>query len=145
MTFLNRHSKRYFARCECRVHAFALMEIMLALALFSMVSVALVSALNQIAQTSAGARREGQVLRVLQSVIAEVSHSPKLKKGKIDFAQSPDGVSAEVEVAELVLKNQQNILLSGMWVIKAEAWMDDPFIGRINRKIEVYVNQSSKQ
>jgi type II secretory pathway component PulJ len=48
----------------------------MAMALFSMVAVGMTKALDQIARTTKSSRQEAQVLRVLESVLAEVSHQP---------------------------------------------------------------------
>ena len=124
---------------------FVLIEIVLALALFAMVAVAMVSALNQIGQTSTGARRECQVLRVLQSVLAEVSHQPELKETTIEFPISPDGVNATASVVKAELVTQEKVALDKMFLVSAEAWMDDPYLGTINRRLEVYVYTPAKK
>ena len=55
---------------------FLLLEVVLALALFSTIAVAMTAALNQMAVASRSSRAEGRVLRALESVVAEVAHQP---------------------------------------------------------------------
>jgi prepilin-type N-terminal cleavage/methylation domain-containing protein len=68
---------------------FALLEILLAIALFSLVSVGMTQAIDGIAKTTTAARQEAQVLRVLESVLAEVAHQPEFKATKITSPKRP--------------------------------------------------------
>lgn len=122
-----------------RPRAFVLLEIMLAIALFSMVAVSMTRALDQVARTSRAARSEGQVLRVLESVLAEVSHQPKLKIGSVHFDAGADGVeaTASIEHIELLTRNKQK--LDHMFLIRVNAWIPDGRSHLFAREMETYV------
>lgn len=121
---------------------FALLEVILALGLFSLVAVGMARALDQIAQTSKQARQEAQVLRVLESVLAEVSHQPELKEAVVDFPRSADGVDARASVTRARLVTRAKNELDHVFRVQAEAWLENP--GRsgkkaLRRRMETYV------
>jgi prepilin-type N-terminal cleavage/methylation domain-containing protein len=121
------------------VRGFALLEILLALALFSMVAVGMTKALDQIASTSGQARREAQVLRVLESVLAEVSHQPELKPARLNFPKTADGIDATASIAKVRLQTQDKVELDHVFFITAEAWHADGGKQRLQRRMETYV------
>lgn len=122
-----------------RSQGFVLLEIMLAIALFSMVAVSMTRALDQVARTSRAARSEGQVLRTLESVLAEVVHQPKLKPGSVRFEAGADGVEAvaSIEHIELLTRNKQK--LDHMFLIHVNAWIPDGRAHTFAREMETYV------
>jgi hypothetical protein len=120
-------------------HGFALLEIILALGLFSIVAVGMIRALDQIAQTSKQSRQEAQVLRVLESVLAEVSHQPELKATSVSFPKSPEGVDAKASIAKVKLITKDKTELDHMFLIKAEAWLETGFKKSLKRHMETYV------
>lgn len=118
---------------------FALLEIILALGLFSLVAVGMTRALDQISQTSKQARQEAQVLRVLESVLAEVSHQPELKPISINFPKSADGVDARATIAKVKLMTKDKTELDSMFRVEAEAWLDISGKTSLRRRMETYV------
>jgi len=120
-------------------HGFALLEILLAIALFALVSVGMTQALNGIAQTTTAARQEAQVLRVLESVLAEVSHQPEFKATKIDFPQTADHIDARATIEKVRLFTRDKAELDHLFRVRAEAWITDGTSRRILRSMETYV------
>jgi prepilin-type N-terminal cleavage/methylation domain-containing protein len=118
---------------------FALLEILLALALFSLVAVGMTKALDQIASTSSQARREAQVLRVLESVLAEVSHQPELKPTSLSFPKTADGIDASASIAKVRLFTQDKVELDKIFLVTAEAWQADGSKRSLKRRMETYV------
>lgn len=118
---------------------FALLEVILALALFSIVAVGMTRALDQIAQTSKQSRQEAQVLRVLESVLAEVSHQPELKETSVNFPKSADGVDASARIVKVKLLTKDKTELDHMFKIQAEAWLETGFKRALKRRMETYV------
>ncbi|GAA5143965.1 hypothetical protein GCM10023213_33060 [Prosthecobacter algae] len=118
---------------------FALLEIILALGLFSIVAVGMTQALDQIAQTSKQARQEAQVLRVLESVLAEVSHQPELKPTTVSFPKSADGVDARASIVKVKLMTQDKTELDHMFLVQAEAWLETGPKKSLKRRMETYV------
>lgn len=118
---------------------FALLEIILALGLFSLVAVGMTQALDQIAQTSKQSRQEAQVLRVLESVLAEVSHQPELKATTVSFPRSADGVDARASIVKVKLMTKDKTELDHMFHVKAEAWLETGLKKSLKRRMETYV------
>ena len=123
---------------------FALLEILLAMALFALVAVGMTRALDQIAQTTKRSRQEAQVLRVLESVLAEVSHQPELKPRTVSFPKTGDGIDAAASVEKVRLFTQDKVELNQMFLIRAEAWLAEGS-GKhaLKRQMETYVYSPS--
>ena len=118
---------------------FVLLEIILAMALFSIVAVGMTRALDQIAQTSKAARMEAMVLRVLESVVAEVSHQPEFKKASINFPKTADGVDASARIEKVELRTKDKVVLDHLFIVRAEAWLADGRDQMFKRSMETYV------
>ena len=118
---------------------FALLEIILALALFSLVAVGMTQAIDGIAKTSNQARQEAQVLRVLESVLAEVAHQPEFKATSITFNPTADGIDASASIEKVKLITKDKVELDHMFRIRAEAWITDGRARRLKRSMETYV------
>ena len=121
-------------------HGFALLEIILAMALFSIVAVGMTRALDQIAQTTKSSRQEALVLRVLESVLAEVAHQPELKPHTVTFPKTADGIDSSASIEKVRLFTQDKAELDKMFLIHAEAWLDEGTSKRrLKRQMETYV------
>lgn len=118
---------------------FVLLEIILALGLFSLVAVAMTRALDQIAQTSKAVRSEGQVLRVMESVLAEVAHQPELKVGSYPFEAGADGVEAVATISQTELRTRNKARLDHVFQIRVKAWIPDGRAQTLAREMETYV------
>jgi len=118
---------------------FALLEILMALALFSMVAVGMTRALDQIAQAAGSSRKEAQVLRVLESVLAEVAHQPVLKPKTVTFPKTADEIDASATIEKVKLFTQDKVELNNIFRITAEAWLADGTKKAMKRRMETYV------
>ncbi|MEZ5387774.1 MAG: hypothetical protein R3F13_19880 [Prosthecobacter sp.] len=118
---------------------FALLEILLAIALFAMVSVGMTQAIDGIAKTTTAARQEAQVLRVLESVLAEVAHLPEFKAATINFPKTGDNIDASASIQKVRLVTQDKAELDHIFRVRAEAWISDGGSRRIVRSMETYV------
>lgn len=118
---------------------FALLEILLAIALFAMVSVGMTQAIDGIAKTTTAARQEAQVLRVLESVLAEVAHQPEFKATTIHFPKTGDNIDASASIEKVRLITQDKAELDHIFRVRAEAWISDSGSRRIVRSMETYV------
>ena len=118
---------------------FALLEILLAIALFALVSVGMTQAIDGIAKTTTAARQEAQVLRVLESVLAEVAHQPEFKATKIDFPKTADHIDASATIEKVRLFTRDKAELDHVFRVRAEAWISDGLSRRIVRTMETYV------
>ena len=135
----SRCSRLHPQRRTRKPRAFVLLEIVLAIGLFSIVAVSMTRALDQVARTSRAARSEGQVLRVLESVLAEVSHQPKLKPGGIRFEAGADGVEADATIEPVKLYTRNKQLLDHMFLIRVNAWIPDGTSRLFAREMKTYV------
>jgi type II secretion system protein J len=123
-----------------RVGGFVLLEIIIALGLFSLVAVSMTQALDQVARTSKLARDESRVMRVLESVLAQVAHRPELKEGGDSFQSKADGVEAKASVKKIKLVTKNKSELDKMYAVQVTAWIDDGEKGRLlERSMETYV------
>ncbi len=118
---------------------FALLEILLALALFALVSVAMTQAIDGIAKTTTSARQEAQVLRVLESVLAEVAHQPEFKATTVTFAKTSDNIDASATIEAVKLVTKDKVTLDHIFRVRAEAWIAEGSSRRIVRTMETYV------
>lgn len=141
LEFLARPGSSHCLRDPARrnAQAFALLEILLALALFSLVAVGMTRAIEAIAKTSNDARKEAQVLRVLESVLAEVAHQPEFKATSIQFPSTGDGIDASASIEKIKLTTKDKVELDHMFRIRAEAWITDGRTRRMKRSMETYV------
>lgn len=126
-------------RLSIHPKGFALLEILMAMALFSIVAVGMTKALDQIAQTTKRSRQEAQVLRVLESVLAEVSHQPELKARSVTFPKTADGVDASAAIEKVRLFTQDKVELTSMFRVRAEAWLAEGSKHSLKRQMETYV------
>lgn len=127
------------SRSSERAGGFVLLEIILAIALFSMVAVSMTKALDMIARTSKAAQREGQVMRVLESVLAEVVHQPELKPGSEHFKAGADGVAADASIQHIDLYTRNKARLDHMFEIHVKAWLSDGSVRLMEREMKTYV------
>ena len=124
---------------------FVLLEIIIASALFSLVAVAMTRALDQIAKTSKAAQREGQVMRVLESVLAEVVHQPELKPGGVHFDVGGDDVQADASIAHIDLFTRNKARLDHMFEIRVTAWIPEGRTHLMERQMKTYVYSPNSQ
>ena len=118
---------------------FALLEILLAIAIFAMVSAGMTQAIDGIAKTTTSARQEAQVLRVLESVLAEVAHQPEFKATKVSFPKTADNIDASATIEKVRLITKDKVELDHIFRVRAEAWITDGTSRRIVRTMETYV------
>ena len=130
---------RALAGTPASSRGFALLEIILALALFSLVAVGMTKAIEMIAKTSNEARQEAQVLRVLESVLAEVAHQPEFKAATLSFNRTADGIDASATIEKVRLVTKDKVELDHMFRVRAEAWITDGRARRMKRSMETYV------
>ena len=120
---------------------FVLLEILLSIALFSTVSVAMVHALDQIADTSIYGRREAQMVERLDSEITRASNSPRFEAGQWQTETDDFGISTITTIEPADIVNDAGETLEGIWRIYVEVtWTDG--VRREMRTSETLVNQN---
>ena len=118
---------------------FVMLEIVMALGLFALVAVGMTQALDQIAQTSKLARQEAQLLRALDSALAQVVHLPEFKKPSYTFPENDEGIEASAQIERVELYTQEKAMLDKMYRIQVEARIKDGTEVVLRRGIETYV------
>lgn len=92
---------------------FVLLEVILSIALFSMVATAMVVALDRLAATSTIAQKESRIFRRLNSVITEFVYRPNhtIEPGETRFPADANGVLVNVVVTgeEFLTENDQSL------------------------------------
>lgn len=124
---------------KARRGGFVLLEIVMALGLFALVAVGMTTALDQISQTSKLARQEAQLLRAMDSALAQVTHLPEFKKNRYDFPKSADGIDAAATVERAELYTQDKAQVDHVYRVRVEAWLKDGSQEVLRRGIETYV------
>jgi type II secretory pathway pseudopilin PulG len=121
-----------------RVGGFALLEVILALALFSVVAVSMSGALNQVAQASRSVRLESRVMRTLESLLAEAAHQHRFTETTRAFPPNDQGVAATLRVERMPLRSREGNALDGIFRITAEAWFVDGTEHALRRRMETW-------
>lgn len=104
-----------------------LLEVILALAVFSLAAVALVNVMNQIGFAVLESRTLRNVEQGLESVLDEYSKAPLLGEMERTIKPGKDGVTYEVVVRPVDrIKNQEGRILQGIFHIEATAkWKEN--------------------
>ena len=113
-------------RMDMKIRGFVLMEVLMAIALFSLVAVALTKALGQVGNLAVEGRRELHVMNGLQSALMEASKVPNLEEGSYVSEADVMGVSYETTVEEMELYNEDGEILNDMWLVRVRAfWVEN--------------------
>lgn len=118
---------------------FVLLEIILALAIFATVAVGMTRAIDQMARSAKSSRTEAQVVRALESALAEVAHQPEFKKKSFGFPLTDDRIGASATVAKVKLITKNKAVLDHIFLVRAEAWFQDGREQLMKRSMETYV------
>jgi prepilin-type N-terminal cleavage/methylation domain-containing protein len=103
-----------------------LLEVVLALAVFSIAALALVGTLNKIAETAVESQVILEVEQTLESLIDEYGKMPQMRNLEEDIKPGPDGVAYRVKIEQIKdLKNKEGQFLQDMFHIQAFARWDD--------------------
>lgn len=106
---------------------FMLMESILALSLFAVVGVALITALSEIGRLAYDARREGRLARILDSELRAAMMVPILEEG--ETVTSLDEFKLELTTTVepmLEMENQDGVALQQMFRIEVQAsWYEN--------------------
>jgi len=102
------------------------MEVLLAMAIFSVSVISLVEALNILGTSVVDTVDDRDIQEGLRSVIAEVSHSDEVRTGKRLIEEISTGVSYEVEVRPRDdLFDRDGKQLRGIFEVSAMAFRED--------------------
>jgi hypothetical protein len=106
---------------------FMLMESILALSLFAIVGVALITALHEIGRMAYDARREGRLARILDSELRFAMMVPVLEEGETVKALDEFDLEITTIVEPMLeVENQDGVLLQQMYRVEVQAsWYEN--------------------
>lgn len=110
-----------------------LMEVVVALGLFSAAVVSFVVALNRTAELSMHAQTKSHVARLIEGALMEASTEPEMREVEYEYDLSDQdsisellGMKLEVTTEQINLKNKDDMELKDMWLIRVKAtWSED--------------------
>ncbi len=103
-----------------------LLEVVLALAVFSIAALALVGTLNQISEAAVESQMLLEVEQSLESLIDEYGKVPQMRNLEENIKPGADGVAYHVKVQQVKdLKNREGRFLQDMFRIEAVARWND--------------------
>lgn len=115
-----------------------LMEVLLALAVFSIAAMALVGTLTQIASVSSDSQQLLEIEQSLESLIDEYGKMPQIREMEEQIKPGADGVAYRVLIQQVKdLQNQEGRFLQNTFRIQATARWDDGS-GPIEMNAETY-------
>ena len=104
-----------------RSGGFTLLEIMFALALFVMVAVGLMGALNEIGLATLESGESAHLTRMLRSHLTEVTREGILRPGEFETEADEQGIRMRTIVEELSLQSEQGFDLQEMYRVEVSA------------------------
>ena len=103
-----------------------LLEVILAMAVFSIAALALVGTMNQIAEAATESQTILEIEQKLESLIDEYGKMPQMRNLEEDIKPGSDGVAYRVKVEQIKdLRNQDGQFLQERFRIQAFARWDD--------------------
>jgi len=103
----------------------ALLEVLLAVAVFALAATGFVVALHRTGKLAAGSQRELRITRALESALEETLSLPTLEEGKTTVELDDGGMEVDTVVEPLEIENQEGELLQEMWRIEVTVlWLE---------------------
>lgn len=107
-------------------HGMTLLEVVIALAVFSIAALALVGTINKIADTATESQKFLEVEQTLESLIDEYGKMPQMRDLEEEIKPGPDGVAYRVVIEQIKdLKNQDGTFLQDIFRVQAFARWND--------------------
>lgn len=116
----------FVVRHSSSASGMTLFEVLLALAIFAIAAVALVSGINQIGHAVLESRQYRNVEQGIESIIDEYSKAPVLDEMEKEMKPGKDGVAYHIKVSAVRdAKTQDGRILQGIFRIQVSAkWME---------------------
>jgi len=110
-----------------RPRGFMLLEVLLALAIFSAASVGFVVAIHRMADAADMAQREMRITRILESALQEAISIPVMEEGTTTVSVVENGMEIDTRIEAIEnLENKDGELLQEMFRIEVTAnWFDN--------------------
>lgn len=105
---------------------FALLEVLLSVAVFSMAATGFVVALHKTGEVAAATQREVRITRSLESALHEALSLPTLEEGKTTLELEDSGMEIDTLIEPLEIENQEGELLQEMYRIEVTVfWLEE--------------------
>lgn len=105
---------------------FALLEVLLAVAVFSMAATGFVVALHKTGDIAAATQREVRITRALESALHEALSLPDIEEGKTTLELEDSGMEIDTLIEPLEIENQDGQLLQNMFRIEVTVfWLEN--------------------
>ena len=109
-----------------RRSGFALLEVLLAVAVFSMAATGFVVALHKTGKVAAATQREIMITRVLESALHEALSLPTLEEGKTTLELEDSGMEIDTLIEPIEIENKDGQLLQEMFRIEVTVfWIEN--------------------
>ncbi|GEM_PF-882316 len=131
--------RKYPLRIRRRYTGYILMEVILAVAIFALAGISLVTALNNMASVFVKVRKEEEIRRQLETRMVQTRILP-LAPMREKSDPDNNGVVYEKEVALLEISNDDKILLPNLYRISVSAFWKEGNVEQAE-KAEIYVYQ----
>ena len=106
--------------------AWLLMEVIVAMAIFSAAVVSFVISLNQTAEVSLLAQSRSHVWRLIEGAVMEAMTTPELSENEYEYQLNELSMKITVTISPLELQNKDETQLSDMWLVAVKAeWFQD--------------------
>ncbi len=102
------------------------MELLMALALFTVAAVSLAGALNLISLTVGESIDDAEIREQLRAAVLEATRDPAIKEETRETNPNERGIYFRIEVVRLDLKNDQGEGLSNLYEVKVTAMRETP-------------------
>ena len=105
---------------------FARLEVLLAVAVFSMAATGFVVALHKTGEVAAATQREVRITRALESALHEALSLPTLEEGKTTLELEDSVFEIDTLIEALDMENQEGQLLQEMYRIEVTVfWLEE--------------------
>lgn len=109
-----------------RKGAWMLMEVIIALTIFSTGVVSFIVALNQTAKVSMVAQNKSLLFRLLEGALMEASTIPDIYEHNYTLTPEEMDISISVDISPIELFTKDDILMNDMWLIRVTGeWTED--------------------
>ncbi len=126
MTNGSSHSSFVIHHSSFHPRGMTLLEVVLALAVFSIAALALVGTINKIADVATDSQKFLEVEQTLESLIDEYGKIPQIRDLEEEIKPGNDGVAYRVIIEQVKdLKNEEGRFLQDMYHIRAIARWND--------------------
>ncbi len=109
-----------------RIAGFTLLELLMAMALFTVAAVSLAEALNLISLTVSETIDDAEARELLRATMLEVARDPNLAEDSRETNPDERGLYFRIQVERLDLKNQEGQTLDNLYEVQVTAVRQGP-------------------